>query len=138
MRGKTPCSDQGNQYMTEAPKEPQIIPSSGGFDLNGPTIVGLLIIASYFTVISGIVAVVLCYVWKGENREEWEKSHYEYHIRTFWGALIGTVISFILMLVLIGFLLILAVAIWTIIRVVMSMINAQKREPMPNPFTLGF
>lgn len=116
--------------------QPPATPPPSGFDLNRPTIIGLLFAAGYFTGLTWIIAVVLCYVWKGEPHEPWEETHYVYHIRTFWGALIGTVIGFILMIVLVGFLILFAVSIWTLVRVIVSLINAQKRAPMPDPKTL--
>jgi uncharacterized membrane protein len=106
-----------------------------GFDLNRPTIIGLLMAASYFTGITAIIAVVLCYVWRGEAHEPWEASHYEYHIRTFWVFLLGAVIGTILLIVLIGFLIWAAVGIWALVRVIVQLINAQKRAPMPDPTT---
>jgi len=45
------------------------------------------------------------------------------------------VISFILMIVVIGFLLWIAVAVLVVVRSVLSLINAQKQMPMPNPET---
>jgi uncharacterized membrane protein len=117
--------------------EPSATPT-GGFDLNRPTIIGLLFAAGYFTVITAIIAVVLCYVWRGEPHEPWEATHYDYHIRTFWGSVIGTIIGTILLIVLIGFLILPLVGLWSLIRVVLSLVNAQKRTAMPNPQTLFF
>jgi uncharacterized membrane protein len=116
--------------------DPSSTPVSGGFDLNRPTIIGLLFAAGYFTFVTWIVGVVLCYVWKSQPHEPWEATHYDYHIRTFWGGVIGGVIGTILLIVLIGFLIWFAVGIWALVRVVVSLINAQKSAPMPNPETL--
>ncbi len=107
----------------------------GSFDMNRPTIIGLLFAASYLTGITGIIGVVLCYVWRGEAHEPWEATHYTYHIRTFWIGLVAGIIGFILMIVLIGFLVLALVGVWFLVRTVLSLINAQKRAPMPNPET---
>lgn len=109
--------------------------SATQFDLNQPTIISLLYLSSFILGVTSIVGVVLAYVWKGEPKEAWELSHYQYLINTFWIGLVGSVISVLLMLVLIGFLLIFAVAALVIVRCVLSLINAQKREAMPNPGT---
>ncbi len=109
--------------------------SSAQFDFNQPTIVSLLYLSSFIFGVTSIVGVVLAYVWKGDAKEEWELSHYEYLINTFWIGLVGSIVSFVLMLVLIGFLLLIAVAVLVVVRCVLSLINAQKREPMPNPGT---
>ena len=109
--------------------------SANAFDLNQPTIVSLLYLSSFILGVTSIVGVVLAYVWRGEPKEEWEASHYQYLINTFWIGFVGSIVSVILMIVLIGFLLLFAVAGLVIVRCVLSLINAQKREPMPNPGT---
>ena len=113
-------------------------PPAGGFDANQPTIISLLFLGGYFTGFSGLVGIVLAHVWQGDNQEEWAKSHFTYLIRTFWFGLVGFLISGVLTVVLIGILLIPAVMIWIGVRSVLSLIKAQKREPMPDPETLLF
>ncbi len=110
-------------------------PVNGGFDLNRPTIVGLLYLGSFLVGITALVGVVLAYVWKGEEQAPWEVSHFQYLIGTFWIGLIGGVICAILMFVFIGFLLAVPLAALIIVRCVLSLVNAQKRLPMPNPDT---
>jgi uncharacterized membrane protein len=109
--------------------------STSGFDFNHPSIVNLLYLASMVLGVTSIVGVVLAYVWKGEPHEPWETSHYDYLIRTFWIGLIGAVVSVMLMIVLVGFLLLVAVGVLVVVRCVLSLVNAQKRMPMPNPET---
>jgi uncharacterized membrane protein len=137
-------SDEAPQSQSpeSAPPSPPASPSSSApqsqassFDFNRPTIISLLYLSSFLFGITVIVGVVLAYVWKGEAHAEWETSHYDYLIRTFWVGLIGSVISFILMIVLIGFLLWAAVAVLVVVRCVLSLINAQKQIAMPNPET---
>lgn len=108
-------------------------PAATGFEFNNPTIISLLYLASFVVGFSGIVGVVLAFVWRGEPKAEWEVSHYQYLINTFWIGLIGSVVGVLLTLVLIGFLVLLGVAILVIVRSVMSLLNAQKHLPMPNP-----
>jgi uncharacterized membrane protein len=124
--------------MTDAIEPQKATPPPSGFDLNRPTIINLLFLASYVTGITAVIGVVLAYVWRGEAHEPWEATHYQYQITTFWVGLAGMLLSFILMIVLIGFLTMLAVAGWILVRVILSMIAAQKREAMPNPGTLLF
>lgn len=121
------------------PGVPQSAPSSpaaaSGFDFNRPTIISLLYLSSAILGVTGLVGIVLAYVWKGEPHEAWEESHYRYLIRTFWLGLIGSVIGVLLMIVLIGFLVLVAVAVLVVVRSVLSLVNAQKKQPMPNPET---
>lgn len=102
-----------------------------------PNIINLLYLLSFATAFSGIVGLVLCYVWRNDpGTEDWEQSHLQYQIRTFWFGLLGFVIGLLLMIVLIGFFIWIAVAVWTVVRCVMSFTQAQKGLPMPNPTTL--
>ena len=112
-----------------------VSPPATSFEFNRPTIISLLYLSSAVLGVTAIVGVVLAYVWKGEAHDDWESSHFEYLVRTFWLALLGAAVSVLLMLVLIGFILAVAVGVLVIVRCVLSLINAQKRMPMPNPQT---
>ncbi|WP_226632530.1 DUF4870 family protein [Novosphingobium profundi] len=107
--------------------------SNSSFELNNPTVICLLYFASFLTGVTAIIGVVLAFVWRGEPKADWELSHYQYLINTFWIGLVGGILGFVLMIVLIGFLILPAVSIWVIVRTVMSLLKAQKREPMPDP-----
>lgn len=125
--------------MADTPQKqdgPQPPAQPGGFDLNHPTIISLLYLGSFVTGITGIVGIVLAYMWRDEA-PKWAESHHTYLIRTFWFGLLGSLIGGVLTLVLIGIPIIIAVAVWVAIRSVMSLVNAQKQRPMPNPETLG-
>lgn len=111
---------------------------NSGFDFNQPTIISLLYLGSFITGVSGLVGIVLAYVWQGDNQHDWAASHFTYLIRTFWIGLLGSVISMLLMVVLVGMLTIVAVAIWFGVRSVLSLVRAQKGEPMPDPQTWLF
>jgi len=117
------------------PPPPQASQPAQGFEFNNPTVIALLYLASTLLGVTAIVGVVLAYVWKGEPKADWEVSHYQYLINTFWIGLIGSIVSILLMVVIIGVFLILAVAVLVIVRSVLSLINAQKHQPMPNPGT---
>lgn len=111
---------------------------NSGFEFNQPTIISLLYLGSFITGISGLVGIVLAHVWQSENQENWAASHFTYLIRTFWIGLVASIISGLLVIVFIGVLLIPLVMVWVGVRSVMSLIKAQKQEPMPDPQTLLF
>jgi len=111
-------------------------PATSNFAFNRPTIISLLYFASFVFGVTAVVGVILAYVWRKEPHEDWEDSHYQYLINTFWIGLIGAMASFMLMLVLIGFLLLPLVLVLVVVRAVLSLVNAQKQSPMPNPDTL--
>jgi uncharacterized membrane protein len=109
--------------------------TSGGFDFNQPTIISLCYLGSFITGLSGLVGIILAHVWQGENQAEWAASHFTYLIRTFW---IGLAVSVVLTITIIGMIALPLPMIWVAVRSVMSLIKAQKQEPMPDPKTLLF
>jgi uncharacterized membrane protein len=113
-------------------------PTSSGFDMNKATIISLLYIASFFVGVTGIVGVILAFVWKDEVAGTWEESHLQFHIMTFVIGLIGSVIGIILSIVLIGIPLLIALAIWVLVRSIMALLKAQKQEPIADPKTWLF
>jgi uncharacterized membrane protein len=119
--------------IRERPSPPP--PATGGtFEFNHPTVVSLLYLAGFVTGVTTIVGVILAYVWKGEaGQPQWMESHYAYLIRTFWIGLIGSIVGVVLTVVLIGIFILLGVAVLVIARSVMSLLAAQKHQPMPNP-----
>lgn len=101
----------------------------------GPTNVQV-IYASYllgFVVgITPLIGIVLAYMNRGKAGG-WVETHYTWAIRTFWIGILYGLISLMLSLVLIGFLLMLAVAIWVIVRVVVGLQAVGRGEPIRNP-----
>ena len=121
------------QPLTPPPPPPA---TSGGFDMNRPTIVSILYLSSFVLGITGLIGVILAFVWQGEPHEDWEATHYQYLINTLWIGLVGSVVGVVLTIVLVGFFILLAVMALVVVRSVLSLINAQKRQAMPNPSTL--
>ncbi|MFN3516274.1 MAG: DUF4870 family protein [Novosphingobium sp.] len=108
----------------------------GGFDFNYPTIISLLYLSSFLLGITVLVGVVLAYVWKGETgREAWEASHYQYLINTFWIGLAGSIIGILTVILVVGFFVLLGTMALVVVRCVLSLVRAQRHEPMPNPGT---
>jgi len=126
--------------MTEPVKtddNKEVAPSSG-FDFNQPSIISLCFLASFITGITGLVGIVLAHVWQGESKDGWAASHFTYLIRTFWLGFLGFFVAGVLTFVLIGFLIMPLIAVWVGVRSVMSLIKAQRQEPMPDPNTFLF
>ena len=125
--------------MTETPTpKPSSSPvQSGGFDANRPTIISILYLGGFITGGLGtLIGIVLAHVWKGEAHDPWMASHFDYLIRTFWIGFVVSIIGLVLSIVLIGIPLLIATAVWVGVRSVMSLIKAQRQEPMPDPETL--
>ncbi|OFN19617.1 DnaJ domain-containing protein [Neisseria sp. HMSC072B12] len=88
--------------------------------------VGLLIL---FT---PVVGVIMAYVKRDEAQGSIYASHIDYLIKTFWVSLVGTVLGTFTTLILIGWLILLATAIWFIYRVVVGLIKLNEDKPVSN------
>lgn len=82
------------------------------------TVVYALQAAGFFVGITWIAGVIIDYVKKDDAVGTWLESHYRWQIRTFWFGLLWGVIGGILVLVLVGFFVLAADAIWIIYRIV--------------------
>jgi uncharacterized membrane protein len=112
--------------------------TTNDFQMNRPTIIALLNLGSFLAGITTIIAVILSYVWNGEDHASWEDSHYRYHIRTFWMGMVWTaaaVIGSIVTLFLLAWLLFPLVAVWFAARAIRSLMAAQKQQPIENVTT---
>ena len=90
-----------------------------------------LYIASYFTAfITMIVGLIIAYVKRGELAGTPFESHMTSAIRTFWISLIVGLIGMVLMLVLIGWFVLLADAVWVIYRLVMGALKLSESKPI--------
>ena len=94
-------------------------------------VVYLLQALGFFVGITWIVAVIINYVKLDEVKGTWLESHFRWQIRTFWWGLLWGVIGGVLLLVLVGYFVLLADAIWIIYRVVKGWLNLSDNRPMP-------
>ncbi|WP_417226463.1 DUF4870 family protein [Amphritea sp.] len=95
-------------------------------------IVYILYLASLVFGITGLVGLIMAYVYKGDA-PDWLKSHYQWQIRTFWIALLYTVIGIITTSFLIGFLILLLNVVWFIVRCIKGLSALDKQQPLPQP-----
>ena len=86
-----------------------------------------------------IIAVILNYIKRSEVRGTYLESHFRWQIRTFWYALLWSVlsalVSVVLTVVLIGFLLwpvlMFALGLWAIYRIARGWLALREGKPMP-------
>jgi uncharacterized membrane protein len=100
-------------------------------------IIYILYLVAIAVGVTGIVGVVMAYVNK-DTAPEWLKTHYHYQIRTFWIWLLYSVVSGLLCLILIGFVLLLVVLVWLIVRCVKGMKALDQRQPVTDVMGWGF
>jgi uncharacterized membrane protein len=82
--------------------------------------------------ITPLIGIVLAYMNRGKAGG-WVETHYTWAIRTFWIGILYALIAAVLSVILIGFLLMLAVAVWVIVRVVIGFQAVGRGEAIRNP-----
>ncbi|RQR54487.1 hypothetical protein DIE07_25755 [Burkholderia sp. Bp9002] len=68
--------------------------------------------------ITGLIAIIINYVKRGDVAGTPYADHFEWQIRTFWRALIAYVIGFALAFVFVGFVVMFATWVWTLYRII--------------------
>lgn len=77
-----------------------------------------------------IVAVIINYIKIDDVRGTWLESHFRWQIRTFWFGLLWAVVGAITFLLLVGYLVLVADAIWVIYRIVKGWLSLNDGKPM--------
>jgi uncharacterized membrane protein len=78
-----------------------------------------------------IVAVIINYVKREDVAGTWLESHFRWQIRTFWFGLLWAVPGVILFVLLVGWFILAADAIWIIYRIVKGWLYLSDNRPMP-------
>jgi|SRR5207247_7785818 len=94
------------------------------------TVVYALQAAGFFLGITWIAAVIVDYVKQDDAAGTWLESHYRWQIRTFWFGLLWGVLGGILALVLVGFIVLAADAVWIIYRIVKGWLRLSENRPV--------
>ena len=94
------------------------------------TVVYALLAFGFFNGITWIVAVVIDYVKLDEAKGSWLESHFRWQIRTFWWGLLWGALGVITFLILIGWLILVADAIWIIYRIVKGWLYLNDNKPI--------
>ena len=105
-------------------------------DFHQYTLITYIVFFVYAVVSGGlltIVGVVMAYIKREEMRGTIYYEHMQFLIRTFWITLIASIIGAILSLVVIGFLVLLLVAVWHIYRLVLGMVRLYEHRTV-NPY----
>ena len=68
--------------------------------------------------ITGLAGVIINYVKLDEVRGTWVEPHFRWQIRTFWIGLLWTVIGVVTTMIIVGWFILLAIAVWIIYRIV--------------------
>ena len=94
-------------------------------------VVYILYALSWLIGFTAIVAIVINYVKREDAAGTLYESHFTWQIRTFWWALLWCVIGALSMVILVGFVILFAAAVWSIYRLVKGWLYWNDRKPMP-------
>jgi|TARA_R110002074_G_scaffold152936_1_gene307483 uncharacterized membrane protein len=95
-------------------------------------IVYILYLASIVFGITSLIGLVMAYINQGDS-PDWLKTHYRFQIRTFWIAVLYSLVAGFLSFIFIGYFLLPLIVIWLIIRCVKGMKVLQQRQQHPDP-----
>ena len=94
------------------------------------TVVYALHAASFLVGFTIIIAVVINYIKRDEVKGTYLESHFNAQIKTFWVMFIGGIIGVVLTAVFIGLIVLLALAVWFIIRTVKGWLALNDGKPV--------
>lgn len=80
---------------------------------------------------TGLIAVIISHIKVRETHSAFIRSHHAWLIRTFWWAVLWAVISYALMIVVVGFFTYGLLAIWWLYRTIRGFINYSEKRSMP-------
>lgn len=126
-----------NPASETAAAENTSVESVKGPDTTIAMVIYALFLASFVVGFTSLIAVVVAYVYRGKG-PAWLDEHYRYQIRTFWIGLLYAAISVVLAFVGIGFLLMIVLAVWLIVRCVKGFKGLQEKRAPSNVDTWLF
>lgn len=107
-------------------------PHGGPPDTSNAKVVYILYLVAIAVGLTAFIGVVMAYV-KRANADPVLASHYTWQIRTFWIGLLGSVVGSVTLAIGIGFLILLIVLVWWVVRCVKGMQWLDRGAAVPDP-----
>jgi len=102
-----------------------------------PLYVYIIYLLDLLVPLISIVGLIIAYVYRDGNNG-FENSHFRFQIRTFWILLIYSIISFVTMIIIVGYLLGFITVIWFIIRCIKGIKEFSSGKEVENVTRWGF
>ncbi len=77
-----------------------------------------------------VAAVIINYIKIDDLRGTWLESHFRWQMRTFWWGLLWTVLGSITALIVVGYYILLANAIWLLYRIIKGWLRLSEKKEM--------
>jgi len=87
---------------------------------------------SFLVGISAIAGVIINYLKRDDVKGTWLETHFNWQIKTFWYALLGWFIGFVLVIIGIGVLILGAVTLWYIYRIIKGWLAYNDAKALPD------
>ena len=97
---------------------------------NHATAVYALQALSFLLGITYFVAIIVNYVKLDDTRGTWIESHFRWQIRTFWFSLLWFALGGLLLIIVVGYLILIANCLLMIYRIVKGWLNLNDGKPM--------
>ncbi|MEE4349094.1 MAG: hypothetical protein V2J26_02590 [Pacificimonas sp.] len=111
-----------------------IDPSHRGAARNRPLKAALLMLSGSVLLLPVGAAAYVAHRWHRECGPRcWEASHYVYHVRTAWYAALLLIAGIGGFLLVVGILILMALPAWVLMRSVVPLRHALRREAIPRP-----
>lgn len=94
-------------------------------------VVYALLLAGFVVGFTPLIGVIIAYIYRGKG-PLWLDEHYRYQIRTFWIGLLYGFVAALLSLIGIGLVLMIALAVWLIVRCVKGFKAIQEKRAPAN------
>ncbi len=72
---------------------------------------------SFVLLITAVLGIIINYVKEDDVKGSWLESHFEWQKKTFWYALLGTILGALTAFLLVGYFVLGFVAVWLIFRI---------------------
>ena len=95
----------------------------------------ILYLVGFIIPVTPIIGIVFAYLNR-DRTDGWLSTHYDWAIRTFWMGLAFAICSISLLFFVIGFVIIVANAVWVIVRAVVGLQLAAREQPILHPHSL--
>lgn len=91
-------------------------------------IVYILQAVAFFNGITAIIGVIINYIKLEEVKNTWLESHFRWQIKTFWFALLWTIVGTLTFIFFIGMIILALNAIWVIYRIVKGWLSLNENK----------
>jgi uncharacterized membrane protein len=114
----------------------EVVPAAGARNhADMAKAVYILYAVGYVVGVTWLIGVIIAYVYRSDA-PDWLKSHFTFQIWTFWIGLAASIVGAITAAIIIGFLIWLALLVWSIVRLVKGWKWLADGQPVPKPTSL--